>query len=655
LGVPPDFEQLMFQRSRIVWKLSAVFITIILFVFLVSGHLNNLVDEHYALASAQDLCRFNSATMRQSIKASMMTRDRESIERILKELARDNPVYGEMRLVSHNGTIAASRHGSLEERLPLESRPCQMCHRYEPPLEGSALPHHDEIVRQSDGTRVVSVVTPFLHEPSCGTAGCHAAAKPGQVLGFLQTDYSLSGVDAITSVRSFQTAVAALIAVALGTLGTWLMVGRILKRPILELATGMERISRGELDYRVPVHREDEFTAIAESFNDMTTKLELLLQRLRETRDHLEGIVESSADIIITVNTAGFIQTFNTGAELALGYSRDEMIDQRVEKLFADTKEREAVAARLDDSDNVANYETTFLTKDGDVRNVIFSVSRLRGPYGFPIGTFAIGKDITHEKKLQRQLVQSERYAAIGQSFTAIQHAMKNMLNALTGGSYMVKVGINKKNWEMLADGWEMVSEGIANIKDMSKNLLMYVKDWEPEFESVSVGAIIKKIDNVFAKTAADNGAAFKTRVPPDLPEARCDASLIHSAIMDIVSNALEACLSKEYEDGDSARIDLTATHDAVSEKIAIEIRDNGPGMTESVKAHIFTPFFSTKKKKGTGLGLALTSRIVTLHKGAIDVASEPGRGSVFHILLPVAGPEASKENRDGEESTGHR
>ncbi len=645
----------MFHGSRIIWKLSAVFTAIILLVILVSGYVDTLVVEHYALASARDLCRFNSATMRQALKTPLMTCDNESIERIFRNLARDNRVYGEMRLVSHNGDVAASRYDSGDTTLPLESRSCQVCHRHEPPLAGSAFPHHDEIVRQPDGSRVVSVVTPFIKEPGCGTAGCHATAVPGQVLGFLQTDYSLSEVDAITSTRSFQKAGAALIAVALGALCTWLMVGRILHRPIRDLIAGMQRISHGELDYRMPVGRTDEFTTVAESFNDMTTKLELLLQRLRETRDHLEGIVESSADVIITVNTAGFILTFNTGAELALGYSRDEITGQRIEKLFADPQERAEVAARLKGSDNVPNFETTFLTKDGEVRNIIFSVSRLRESYGFPIGTFAIGKDITNEKNLQHKLVQSERYAAIGQSFTAIQHAMKNMLNALTGGSYMVKVGIKKKNWEMLGDGWEMVAEGVANIKEMSKNLLMYVKDWEPEFESVSVGAIIEKIDSVFAKTAADSGAAFTINVPPELPRVRCDASLIHSAIMDIVSNALEACLSKEYEDGGSARIELTARHDKASEKLAIEIRDNGPGMTENVKAHIFTPFFSTKKKKGTGLGLSLTSRIVSLHNGAIDVASEPGQGSIFHILLPVAGPEVSKENRDGEESAGHR
>ena len=644
----------MFRRSLIVWKLSAVFITIILLVFAILGYINNLVDEHYALGSARDLCRFNSATIQQAIKEPLMTRDNESIKRMVDNLAESNPLYREIRLVAHGGEIAVSRYDSGGEGLRQESRSCQVCHVNDNPLEGTAVPHHDEIVELPDGTRVVSVVTPILNEATCSTTDCHVHADAPPVLGFLQTDYSLSRVDALTAARSLQTSVAALIVIVLGSLGTWLTVGRLLERPMRSLVTGMKRIARGDLGFRMDVRRRDEFTIVAESFNDMASKLELLLHRLRETKDYLEGIVENSADIIITVNPSGSIETFNTGAETVLGYARDEMIGQRIEKLFADPRERDLAIERLKCSDNVVNYDTRFLTKSGEVREVILTLSRLRGPYGFPIGTLGISKDVTTEKNLQRQLIQSERFTAIGQSFIGLQHAMKNMLFALKGGSYMVKTGIKEDDHEMLTDGWEIVEEAISSLTELSKDMLKYMRDWEPEFKWVSVGEIIEKIDSVITQTASDNRVAFSTRVLPELPEVYCDSHLIHSAIMDIVSNALEACLSKEYEAGESPEIDLTTTHSEESGELAIEIRDNGPGMTEGVKASIFTPFFSTKKNKGTGLGLALTLRIVSLHGGTIEVASEPGRGAAFRILLPVVGPDKNKEYRDGKESAGH-
>jgi signal transduction histidine kinase len=190
---------------------------------------------------------------------------------------------------------------------------------------------------------------------------------------------------------------------------------------------------------------------------------------------------------------------------------------------------------------------------------------------------------------------------------------------------------------------------------ELSKDMLNYMKDWTPEFKWTAVGEIIDKIDTVIGQTALDKGVRFSTLALPELPDVYCDSHLIHSAIMDVVSNAMEACLSKEYEDGEPPRIDLTTTYFEASEKLAIEIRDNGPGMSEKVMANIFTPFFSTKRDKGTGLGLAITSRIVNLHGGAIEVASEPGRGAAFQIVLPVAGPDQNKEYKDGKESAGRR
>jgi PAS domain S-box-containing protein len=445
------------------------------------------------------------------------------------------------------------------------------------------------------------------------------------------------GAATLAAVISLETILAAVITGLLGAVLTWFAVTGHFSRTVKKVIAGMERIAKGDLDYRLTVSGRDQFTAVAETFNDMASKLELLLHRLREVRTRLEGIVESSGDIIVTVDRSGRIRTFNRGAEIALGYDRNEAVGRRIETLFADPDVEDEVVARLKKSGQLVNYEAKFLTKDGDERIVISSIARLRNPHGFTIGTIAIGKDVTRERSLQQQLIQSERYVAIGQSFAALQHSMKNMLNALPGGAYMVEKGIEKNDWDIVKDGWEIVAKGTTSIRDLSKSLLRYVKDWDPEFASVPVEEIIAKIDDVFAPTAVDHGLAFSTQAAPDLPLVRCDASLIHSAVMDMLSNASEACLSMEYEAGQGPEITITAEHAPAAQAVAIEVRDNGPGMTEKIMSQIFTPFFSTKKQKGTGLGLALTSRIVSLHGAKIEVESEPGRGALFRILLPVA------------------
>ena len=633
----------MFRRSLIVWKLSAVFIVIMLVLLIILGYVHNLADQNSSLTAARNLCRFNSTTIEQSIRHFLMTRDNDGVKALFDGLSRNDPRYREIRLVSHTGEVVASPFESLGETLPQESRSCQVCHRHDDPLQGAGIPNHDGVVESPDNERLLSIITPIRKKKSCGTTGCHDDPEAPPVLCFLQTDYSLDSIDALALERNVQTAVVLIIALVLGAVGVCVMVGRILERPVSSLIKGMKTVADGDLGFRFNIRRNDEFTTVAASFNEMTVRLQSSLDELREIKDYLEGIVENSADIIITVDPDGLIRTFNKGAEAALEYDRSEVIGKRIEMLFADPQQRDMAIEQLKQSDHVVNFETRFLTKDGEARDVLMTLSRLRNPDGDAIGTFGISKDLTRVKKLQQQLIQSERFAAIGQSFTGLQHTMKNMLNALKGGSYLVKTGIKKNDQEMLADGWEMVEEGITSITDLSKDMLKYIKNWQPALDWISVGEIIEKIDSVVTQTAADQGVAFNTLVLPELPEVFCDSGLLHSAIMDIVSNALDACTSKEYEDGLAPQIDLLTTHYEFAEKLAIEVRDNGIGMPDNVRENIFTPFFSTKKNRGTGLGMALTARIVNLHGGSLEVVSEPGQGSAFHIILPVAGPDGNR------------
>ena len=127
---------------------------------------------------------------------------------------------------------------------------------------------------------------------------------------------------------------------------------------------------------------------------------------------------------------------------------------------------------------------------------------------------------------------------------------------------------------------------------------------------------------------------------------------MIHSAVMDIVSNAMDACLSKDYPDGETPEVVIGAYSTDDVQIAVVDIMDNGCGMTEEVKANIFTPFFSTKSRAGTGLGLSTTSRMISIQGGKIDVESEPGRGAVFHIMLPIDGIINNEEILNGKKSS---
>lgn len=443
------------------------------------------------------------------------------------------------------------------------------------------------------------------------------------------------------------------IALALGFGFIWIIVDRSIKRPVQGLVNGMNRMAEKEFDFRLDEDEKDEFGSLAVSFNDMASMLTSSLTELKKNQDYLHSILECSADLIITVNSSGKIQTINTGAENALGYRRIDVIGQSIDILLAHPQDRKAAAEKLKYSENVVNYEVQFKTRDKAVRDVLLTLSRLRNSAGAIIGTIIIGKDITVEKRLQRQLIQSQRLAAIGEVFTGIQHSLKNMLNACKGGAYMVRTGLAKDNRTMLVEGWDMVQEGIERMTSMSSNMLKYVKEWKPTCDRCDVAQLISGIYRVIGQTAKNKGVVFRLDIAPDLPSAVCDGKMIHSAVMDIASNALDACLWKEYHPGEKPEVVLGAHASPDGRELVIEIRDNGCGMTQEVKENIFTPFFSTKSKAGTGLGLSIASRMIDVHGGKITVESEPDQGTIFRIVIPVDQISRNKERTDGEKGSG--
>ena len=476
------------------------------------------------------------------------------------------------------------------------------------------------------------------------------------ILLVLVVDFSLERVNDLKFNRNLRTFLTVVIAILLSSGSTWFIVRLSIKRSVRRLAYGMNKLEEKKFDFRLEENEKDEFGSLTTSFNDMAALFSSYQSELKKTRDSLEDIFESTADLIITVSAAGKILTFNTGAEEALGYQRIDVIGKPIEIIWADPREREIALERLKYGDNVVNIETRFLTKSGKVRDVLLTLSLMRNPKGTIIGTFGISKDITNEKRLQNQLIQSQRFAAIGEVFIGIQHSMKNLLNNCKGGAYMVRTGLAKDKRKMLEEGWEIVQLGIERMTDMTRDMLKYVKEWKPRLEPVDLSQVLSGIEHVIKQSAKDKEIEFQLDISTELPSIQCDARMIHSAVMDIVSNALDACLWKDYdeeEEEEMPKVVVKAYLNHGEQNAIIEVKDNGCGMTEDIKANIFTPFFSTKSKAGTGLGLSITSRMIDVHNGSIDLESEPGKGTVFRIILPINANSKSKENNDGKKSFG--
>jgi PAS domain S-box-containing protein len=644
----------MLSKHSLVWKVNAVFLAILVSAFGILGFVTNLVYERDALALARDVSKVNSETILHSINKLMMTRDNAGVRDLIDQLAGDNLIYRDIRLVSHSGGVVASRRRPRNAALGSASWPCNVCHGLRDPRDGLEIRVHDEVVESDDGGRIVSVVTPVYNEPRCSSADCHAHSIGTPVLGLLQADFSLDRVDALFSQRGYHSVLALLVAMLLSTAITWVMIRRLVGRRLVVLREGMDRVARRDFSFRFNDQRRDELALLAGSFDTMTTELSSALSALSHTRDYLQGIVENSADMIITVDPDGFIRTFNTGAERILGYDRTEVVGKRIEMLFADPSERDAAIAQLKHSDSVINYETHFLTKRGEVRDVILTLSRLRTPDGASIGTIGISKDLTREKELQRELLLKAKLAAIGQAITGIQHCLKNMVGSLQGGSYMVDTGLEEGDHALLEEGWAMVREGVVNVTELSSRMLHYVRGWEPDVEETDVAGLATSVCSLNRETARSRGVQLRVETARGLPKVRCDPRLIRAVVMDLLSNAFDACTWKDYDAGEEPEVVLRVHEAERAQHVELEVRDNGEGMGEEVMKNIFTPFFSTRQKLGTGMGLTLALSIVRLHGGTIEVESEPTRGSTFRVLLPVGDPTLQKEAPNAQESADH-
>lgn len=244
---------------------------------------------------------------------------------------------------------------------------------------------------------------------------------------------------------------------------------------------------------------------------------------------------------------------------------------------------------------------------------------------------------IITRRRLEKELVKSERLAATGQTVAGLAHFIKNILFGLEGGVYIVNKAFRKDDMQKLHTGWNMVSKNIDKISNLVLDLLDYPKEHVSEYESCSPNVIAEEVCELMepkARDALSEEIEIVRNFDPHLGEAVLDPKGIHRCLLNLVSNAIDACLADESE-GKNYVVKVTTRREGEG-KFLFQVSDNGCGMDDEIKKQLFTSFFTTKGSKGNGLGLLITQKIVQDHGGTLSVNSEPGKGSVFSALLPA-------------------
>ena len=224
--------------------------------------------------------------------------------------------------------------------------------------------------------------------------------------------------------------------------------------------------------------------------------------------------------------------------------------------------------------------------------------------------------------------IQTEKLAAVGQTIANLSHHVKNILQGLKGGGYMVHEGLKRNELEPIRAGWEICEKTHNRIESLVLDMLTMSKEREPKRESTNLVLLIQDALSIAQAPARDANVQLVWNPPADPQTACVDPEGIHRAVLNLILNAIDATTGRPDA---KVSIVLLCTQDSTR----IEIEDNGVGIPQSQLQTIFSLFESTKGNRGTGLGLPVSQKIIREHGGDISVSSVVDQGTTFTIRLP--------------------
>jgi signal transduction histidine kinase len=508
----------------------------------------------------------------------------------------------------------------------------------------------------------------LANDPEC--LRCHG--DDGPVLGRVVVHQSTETADRLVGRTRLGVAIAGLAALVLGVLVTRLILRRHLGRPLATLVEGARAIGAGEVGRHIELEDETELSELANVLDESSHRLAETLELVERQRDDFERLYRFTDQVSRAVQPrerrrrAVELATRFLGAECTLvrgSLSEDGAVSRGTVTLRGeDGYEDHPFRIETDRVEGLPTYLADFVRRwirgefdrEEAVRErwVIGHPLRVRdrsvGLLLLPAPTGEEGEDTPPPEPglvralcgniavalefsdLQNELVSRERLAAIGETVAGLAHCLKNILNGLRAGQYVVDRAVDQGNPEKLATGWRVAKAGIQQVERLTQDMLYYVKERPPQREPVDPNAIVDEVVTLLFEAGEEKGVNVHAEPADDLGEIALDRLAIFRALLNLATNAIDACL--ESEEGESVVLRTRREGD----DLILEVEDDGVGMSEEVQAQLFRRFFSTKAGRGTGLGLPVVRKIAEEHGGRVEMASTPGEGTTFRLRLPV-------------------
>jgi signal transduction histidine kinase len=241
---------------------------------------------------------------------------------------------------------------------------------------------------------------------------------------------------------------------------------------------------------------------------------------------------------------------------------------------------------------------------------------------------------VIEKARMYEKRVEAERLAAVALSLTGVAHYIKNVLQTMKGGEYLVEQGLSKQDYIFMRDGWEVLKRSNSKIRGLVENILNYVRATKPERRQVAVNSMVLDLLGTLARHASERNVALSPDLDTNLVEMWADPDQLYDALLNLISNAIDACPNDR-----SGKVTVRTSRLEGRHQALIEVVDNGHGIPAEIQSKIFNLFFSTKGQMGTGIGLAATKKVIEEHGGTIEFESTLGQGTRFRVFLPTSQP----------------
>jgi signal transduction histidine kinase/pSer/pThr/pTyr-binding forkhead associated (FHA) protein len=226
--------------------------------------------------------------------------------------------------------------------------------------------------------------------------------------------------------------------------------------------------------------------------------------------------------------------------------------------------------------------------------------------------------------------VQTERLAAMGQTVASLSHSIKNILQGLRGGADAVELALNRGDLALAREGWPILARNLDRTLALTLNMLAYARPPQLDIEIVYLAPLIDEVLQLLRPQCQRKRIGILRDLDESMPPIPADANALHQALMNLLTNAVEALPSRD------GVITVSTRYLPDHQQAEITVADNGPGIPVDRQETIFEAFATDKGQRGTGLGLAVTRKIVQEHGGTVELRSGPGAGAAFSIRLPV-------------------